>query len=131
MNIDDYIGIPFRHGARGPDAFDCYGLVAAVLLAAKGVSIPDWHADSPHPQGASRAIAAALRGECEGGRAEKVEQPQDFDIAIVGSYSRPHHVGLYVHGGVLHASEFFGSVWHPLPRFKLLYPLMEFYQWRH
>jgi cell wall-associated NlpC family hydrolase len=27
MNIDAFIGLPYREGARGPDAFDCYGIV--------------------------------------------------------------------------------------------------------
>lgn len=26
-----YVGLPFAEGGRGPDAFDCWGLVAAVL----------------------------------------------------------------------------------------------------
>lgn len=130
MNWNDYIGLPFQHGGRGPDSFDCYGLVAAVLRDAKGFRLPDWYAASPDPQAASRAISAALAGECAGGRANKVEQPEDFDVAVVGSGSRLHHVGLFVQGGVLHASSAFGSAWHRLPRFRMLYPLTEFYRWQ-
>ncbi len=129
MNLDRFIGLPYREGARGPDAFDCYGLVAAVLQAVRGVSLPDWCQAAPGPQAASRAISAALAGEVAGGRTERVEIPTDYDIAIVGSTTRPHHVGVFVAGGVLHASRALGSAWHPMSRFRLLYPHTEFWRW--
>lgn len=130
MNVNDYIGLPYREGARGPREFDCYGIVAAVLKAARGVQLPDWYQDASGPQGASRAISAALTGEVSGGRCCKVEVPADYDIAIAGSTLRPHHVGVVIDGGVLHASRAFGSAWWPFSRFKGLYPSTEFYQWQ-
>lgn len=130
MNLDSFIGLPYREGARGPDAFDCYGLVAAVFRAVRGVELPDFYQAAPGPQGASRAISAALAGEVAGGRTIRVEEPADFDIAIVGSASRPHHVGVVFKGGVLHASRAFGSTWHPIPRFATLYPQTEYWRWR-
>lgn len=129
MNLDAFVGLPYREGARGPDAYDCYGLVAAVFRAARGVALPDFYQDGPGPQHASRAIAAALDGEIAGGRTVKVETPDDFDIAVVGSTSRPHHVGVVTTGGVLHAAQAFGSTWHSLPRFLMIYPRTEFYRW--
>lgn len=130
MNWNAYIGLPYREGARGPDAYDCYGLVAAVFRAAHGVELPDWCAVGTGPQGASRAISAALAGEVAGGRSIRVAEPGDWDIAVVGSQLRPHHVGVVVDGGVLHAAKAFGSVWHPMTRFKMIYPHVEFYQWQ-
>jgi len=130
MNIDAFIGLPYREGARGPDAFDCYGIVAAVLRAAKGLELPDWYADASGPQSASRAISAALAGEVAGGRSVLVEEPENYDVAVVGSSLRPHHVGIVFDGGVLHASRAFGSAWHPIPRFRTLYPRTEFYRWQ-
>lgn len=129
MNIDSFIGLPYREGARGPEAYDCYGLVAAVFRAVRGVELPDFYQATPGPQSASRAISAALAGEVAGGRSTPVEEPADFDIAIVGSTLRPHHVGVVFKGGVLHASRAFGSAWHPIPRFMSLYTRTEFYRW--
>jgi cell wall-associated NlpC family hydrolase len=130
MNINDFVGLPYQEGARGPDAFDCYGLVAAVLRAVRGIDLPDWYADASGPQSASRAISAALAGEVAGGRSVLVADPADFDVAVVGSNHRPHHVGVVYQGGVLHASKAFGSAWHPIPRFVTLYPRTEFYRWQ-
>lgn len=129
MNLDDYIGLPYREGARGPDAYDCWGIVAEVLRAARGWSLPDWYQSAPGPQAASRAISAAVEGEVAGGRSVRVDAPEDYDIAVVGSGTRPHHVGVYIHGGVLHASRGLGSTWHQLGRFRMLYPHTEFYRW--
>lgn len=130
MNMDAFIGLPYREGARGPDSYDCYGLVAAVLRAVRGLELPDWHAAASGQQAASRAISAALAGEVAGGRSVLVTEPENFDVAVVGSNHRPHHVGIVYDGGVLHASRAFGSAWHPIPRFRTLYPRTEFYRWQ-
>ena len=131
--MDDFVGLPYREGARGPDAFDCYGLVSAVFRAVRGIELPDWAQSAPGQQAASRAISAALVGEVAGGRSVRInwpdEQLADYDIAIVGSTIRPHHVGVFVAGGVLHASKAFGSTWHSLPRFLTFYPRTELYRW--
>ncbi len=130
MSFDDFIGLPYRAGARGPDAYDCYGLIAAVMKASRGVDLPDWYQDAPGAEGASRAISAALAGETSAGRAVKVDEPDEFDIAVVGGRDRPHHVGIVVNEGVLHSSKTFGSTWHTLSRFKMFCPNTEFYRWR-
>ena len=129
MNIDQYIGLPYREGARGPDAYDCYGLVAAVFATLRGIQLPDWYQAAPGAQAASRAISAAVEGEVAGGRSVKVDEPQDWDIAVVGSNTRPHHVGVYIQGGILHSARGLGSAWNPLPSFRLVYPHVEFYRW--
>ena len=130
MNVNDFVGIPYVEGGRTRDGYDCYGLVAAVYRAAYGIELPDWHAEAAGPQAASRAISAALRGEAHGGRAMRVKAPADFDIAVVGSTERPHHVGVFIFSGVLHAAKAFGSAWHPQARFETLYPNVEYFSWR-
>jgi cell wall-associated NlpC family hydrolase len=133
MTFDDFVGLPYREGARGPDAYDCYGLVAAVFRGLRGVDLPDWSQTTPGAAGASRAISAALAGEVAGGLMSKVDWPRefpaDFDIAIVSGTTQPHHVGVCASGGVLHASKAFGSAWHSLARFMTFYPRTEFYRW--
>jgi hypothetical protein len=78
---------------------------------------------------ARRNDSAALRGEVDGGLMERVETPEDFDIAVAGSSHHPHHVGVVVSCGVLHAARASGSVWQPLPRFLMIYPQTEYYRW--
>lgn len=48
--VERYRGRPFLRGSDGPEAFDCYGLVRAVLRDVWGASTPAldgaWHLDS-------------------------------------------------------------------------------------
>lgn len=45
FNPADYIGIPFEYGGRGPDKFDCYGLIKEIL-SFEGIQIPDYASPS-------------------------------------------------------------------------------------
>ena len=40
MKLDDLIGKPYKEGARGPGAFDCWGLVLEVAARA-GIELPE------------------------------------------------------------------------------------------
>lgn len=52
VEYKDLLGKPFRWGARGPDAFDCWGLVMAVFRRA-GVDLkdPTEYSDDPKIDG--------------------------------------------------------------------------------
>ena len=41
MNYSDYIGLPFEYGARGPDCFDCYGLVMELYYQDHGIKLKE------------------------------------------------------------------------------------------
>ena len=53
----DLIGKPFAYGGRGPDAFDCYGLVRE-MFRRRGVEVPNYNS----PTEGARIIAAMLSG---------------------------------------------------------------------
>ena len=55
VEFADLIGVPFQYGGRGPDTFDCYGLVME-LYRRQGVTLPDFL--SPTDQGAQAALGA-------------------------------------------------------------------------
>lgn len=46
VDVSDLIGAPFVEGARGPDTFDCYGLVRELYLRSHDIRLPDF--PSPH-----------------------------------------------------------------------------------
>ena len=129
MTVNDYVGLPYREGARGPDAYDCYGIVAAVF-AKRGITLPDFYQHGPGPMSAARAIDASVKGEIMGGRAERVEAPEDYDIAVVKGFSKAHHVGVVIDGGVLHASRGLGAIWQTMGSFLRLHGDVEFYRWQ-
>lgn len=49
------VGIPFQYGGRGPDSFDCYGLVMAIHKTL-GITLPDYQ--SPEDQAVIAAMMA-------------------------------------------------------------------------
>lgn len=53
-DIAPLIGTPFEYGGRGPDTYDCWGLVR-LLLRWDGITAPDYHSDDNY-----RKIAASM-----------------------------------------------------------------------
>jgi len=75
----DLIGVPFELGARGPHAYDCYGLLREVIRREQGVEIPDYES----PKDAANIIALFAVGvsmwkECgrEAGAAALIALPK-------------------------------------------------------
>lgn len=58
ITTSDLIGIPFKLGARGPETYDCYGLLRECYRRF-GVSILDYQSPEAGPQ-----ISALMSGEC-------------------------------------------------------------------
>lgn len=54
-NPTRWVGVPFAYGGRGPDSFDCYGLVMAIHKD-MGIDILDY--DSPSDQEQIAALMA-------------------------------------------------------------------------
>lgn len=55
-NFDDLVGKGFQYGGRGPDVFDCFGLVRECYHRTHGILLPDFL--SPTDQGAQAAVGA-------------------------------------------------------------------------
>jgi cell wall-associated NlpC family hydrolase len=59
MTYSDLIGRPFRNGGRGPDEFDCYGLVKFLIERDTGRRVPDYV--TPTDTGAVHALMIVSR----------------------------------------------------------------------
>lgn len=113
--VRSYIGLPYRLGADGPDAYDCRGLVCVVLRRHFGREVPSL------PVGPE---LAALWTENMGARVwETVSEPEVGDAVVLRGGNDPH-VGVYLEvggPGVLHALAAAGQVvWTPLDRLRAL-----------
>ena len=90
--IDDLIGKPFRDDGRGPEGYDCYGLVMEVMRR-YGVELPDY--GLPGPEHTPAAIDAAATTA----RPDWVEIPSPIPGCLVAiAYPYP---GLISHVGVV------------------------------
>jgi len=106
---EDLIGRPWRAGGRGPNAFDCWGLVRYCWRDRFGIQVPEIPIDA----GDLRAVHAGFRDHPERRRWRLVADPREGDAVLMRQSRHPIHVGLWLEadgGGVLHAARGIGVV---------------------
>jgi len=116
--VNNLIGRPYKPGATGPDAFDCYGLTRLVQSVGWGRDLPDIVV----PEIDDRRIFIALFRQHAGDhRWRQVERFGHGTIVTMARHDNALHVGTYLDfdgGGVLHALERPGVQFDPLPCLK-------------
>lgn len=91
--VAEYIGKPFEDKGRGPDTFDCWGLVKGVLQQQFGQhGLPDYL--DGYDSAKDRTVARLL--SMERARWSQVETPQLGDVVLIRVLGRPQHVGIVV-----------------------------------
>ncbi len=107
---EELIGRPWIAGGRGPDAFDCWGLVRFCWRERFGIEVPEISVDAAD----LRAVLAGFRDHPERRRWCRVEparerareRAREGDGVLMRQSRYPVHVGLWLAvdgGGVLHA----------------------------
>jgi hypothetical protein len=110
----ELIGRPWHAGARGPDAFDCWGLFLAIPRDPCGRDRPE----IPVNANDLRAVVSTFRSHPERQRWAVVVQPVEGDAVLLRQSRHPVHVGVWLEidgGGVLHAVKDAGVVFQKLP----------------
>lgn len=127
MNTDAFIGKPFRAGAHGPDAFDCWGLVHTAARELYGLALPDAIYSSITPQ----AIACAASGVLAAPAWQEHARPAAGRVLALGGYDgKVRHVALCLdESRALHAVKAMQSCIMPVAKLRALYPLARFYAW--
>lgn len=124
QEINQYVGLRWESGARGPDAYDCWGLLRHVQGRHFGKQIPDvpefgYMAREMHLQ-------RMLSGEWE-----LVESAFHGAGVLMRGGDDPH-VGVWLTlegGGVLHAMERVGVIWSPSASLRMLgFSRLKFYR---
>lgn len=127
MNADAFTGKPFRVGAHGPDAFDCWGLVHAAARELYGLTLPDAIYSSVSAQAVACAASDVLA--CTGW--EEHARPAAGRVLALGGYDgKVRHVALCLdEHRALHATRALHSCIMPVGKLTALYPLARFYAW--
>jgi cell wall-associated NlpC family hydrolase len=113
----DLLGKPFREGARGPDAFDCVGLMIEMQLRL-GHPIRNW--------GSHARLLATGKKEWE-----RVADPQPGDAILIYSDDPPWHIGTVCGGGyMLHALPGAGVARERYNAFPWHKRIEGFYRWK-
>jgi len=115
MNVMTYLGKPWQNGAAGPHAFDCWGLVRSIYAQERGVTVPAVDVDALKPL----AVRHAFESHAEYSKWQPVAHPYaDFDVVLLSQASRPHHVGVWFGGRLLHSVEGTGVIWQDVSSLK-------------
>lgn len=124
--MNEYLGKSYRVGGRGPNYFDCYGLVCDVSARFFGRTLPDIQIkDSDSLRGIIRALSETNE---EWKRFRKVRYPKDGDLVRMIKGDSPVHIGIWMKGKILHAHQGAGVCWDDVLVIKIKGWLPEY--WR-
>jgi len=125
--VTKYLGKRWEPGARGPDSFDCWGLVYDFYKRYLGVSLP-LYLVLPSDL---RKVSETAENEIEGDMWTRVDEPEAFDVVGLGKKSIIHHVGLFLEndgGLILHVGNGIPAKAESLNDIKKQYKRIEFYR---
>lgn len=125
--LQELVGKPFSWNGRGPDAYDCWGIVEQVLKVL-GLPVPGpWEVSQETPQLEAVRI---MEQEFSGPSWRRLEWAGPGDIVAMSTHTRIHHVGVVTPYGVLHSTSATGARLTRSSRLRLLgYRRIEYYRW--
>jgi hypothetical protein len=114
------IGRPYEPLARGPEAFDCWGLFDYVLRMHFGVvGLPSIGFDFKK----SDVVRSRFKSAIEAGDGERVDVPFDGCAVYMSRGKLPDHIGVYLStdgGGALHVLRNTGVVFTKIGALRTL-----------
>jgi len=130
-DINDYLGVPYVAGGRDRSGWDCYGLVKALYKDFLDVDLPDWYADASDILDTAKKMSYHEKTSARRGSASLVGEPMNWDIVLIARKRAAFHMGVFIHNGILHASEFIGTHFDDMPKFMMMFgqPELRFYRW--
>lgn len=124
-----YIGLAWRNGAQGPDAFDCWGFVRHVQSERFNRVLPAINVDADN----HTTVINTFATDPERARWSEVSTPVEGDCVLFHKGKAVDHVGVWVEAGggaILHAMRGAGVVctklavahrlgWSPISFYRL------------
>lgn len=90
--IQKYVGLKFGDKGRGPDVFDCWGLVRWIYMNEFDVVLPDYMGGYSTVTDDAAVERSVLSGINDGW--SRVDNPVDGDVVLFNIYGKPVHVGM-------------------------------------
>ena len=122
----NYIGLPWKAGAAGPEAFDCWGLVRHWYRTKLGVELPEQLVD------AADVLAVARKAKAEQATDKWMELDDEETDCIValGKNASITHVGVYIgEDYVLHACRATGKcIAQPMGQIRRNWSTVKYYK---
>ena len=92
---DEFVGLPYGDCGRGPDAWDCWGLVCKVFNEMLAIDLPSYASDYVDSRERDESSALIEAENCPPTWAP-VDQPEPFDLALFRLGAHRCHVGIIV-----------------------------------
>jgi cell wall-associated NlpC family hydrolase len=100
---NDLLGKPFKDGARGPDSFDCWGLVQYIFKTYYNCDLPDYRIPAKNSVGIFRAY---LRDREHYPLITSRSVPAPCLVLMRFNSRCVNHIGVYIGGGkVIHCRD--------------------------
>jgi cell wall-associated NlpC family hydrolase len=130
--INSYVGTHWKKGGRTKEeGLDCWGFFIVFYKDVLGIAIKDDYIDIQPGQTRKITKAFAKGLQSHETKWEKIDFAIDYCGVALSQNKKTHHVGVYVKGGVLHATERHGVVYHSMQRLKMLgYTTINFYKYK-
>lgn len=129
MTFDRFVGLAYADKGRGP-AYDCWGLLVAVMRDLRGVDLPSY-SDQYVTADDRRALAALIAGELDPWDEIASGQEQAFDAVLMREGRFPRHVGIVTAPGrLLHISAGETSMIERYREGPLKHRVVGFYRYR-
>jgi cell wall-associated NlpC family hydrolase len=123
LDVNDLIGKPWQRDARGPDAFDCWGLTREILQRLRpGESLPDWLVE-----GMTRQRQAEIMAGASTIYGDRIEAMEHGALVLV---PRLAHIAIVVGRFVITTHRKGGAVAVTAHDFAARFPAIEVYRWR-
>lgn len=100
---NNYVGKPWVSGGRGPESFDCWGLLVWVYAHHYGRTLPEYAHHDATSQDGNRRLFQREKADWQ-----EVLAYKDGDAVAISAGKRFHHVGVYLDtdgGLILHACQ--------------------------
>lgn len=127
--LNAYVGKPFSPNGRGPDSYDCWGLVAEILSEQKSAKLPTWFVPNYTDMKAQKTLSKGLKQSTQSQYVIEKQTPENYDIVLLSKGRVAYHVGVFIDGYVLHVSSATkGVVYQDLKEFNRQGDV-RFYRW--
>ena len=118
IDFNRWVGFPYRDLGRGPDVYDCWGLVVAVYETV-GIRLPSYSDEYVTAEDRD-AIAALISGKLSPWREIEERDVRPLDGVLVNMAGYERHIGIVVKRGyMLHTG--FGIVESRIERYDALH----------
>lgn len=129
--VKSLIGKPFLWNGRGPEAFDCWGLVEHVLDQ-RGIPHPCIRLSVLAESYAEATIESSryMQQHVSDARWQRTDDLEVGAVLALSSHRRIHHVGIVTPFGVLHTTPAHGAILQSVAQLKASgYQRIEGYRW--